>query len=134
MVDDVPVLSPAEASARFAADGLAIVTIWRAEGGHDFLVTRDSFWGRGWHRVESFIPLYWGYGVDALPYITIDLPTRVLAARDDVMAAAALWSDERSLREYVSQVRWRLTADFAVPVFARTGPVLRRGRRADRAG
>ena len=50
---------------------------------------------------------------DALPYITIDLPTKVLAARDDVIAATGLWSDERSLREYVSQVRWRLTGDFA---------------------
>jgi len=113
VVDDVPVLSPAEASSRYAADGLALVTIWRAEGGHDFLVTRENLRNLGWHRVESFIPLSWGYGADALPYITIDLPTRVLEARDDVIAAAALWSDERSLREYVSQVRWRLTGDFA---------------------
>jgi FkbM family methyltransferase len=36
----------------------------------------------------------------------------VLEARNDVIAAAALWSDERSLREYVDQIRWRLTADF----------------------
>jgi FkbM family methyltransferase len=111
-VDDVQVLSPADASSRFAGNGLAIVTIWRAEGGHDFSVTRDDLRSRGWRRVESFIPLFWGYGADALPYITIDLPTRVLEARDEVMAAAALWSDERSLREYVDQIRWRLTADF----------------------
>lgn len=112
VVDDVPVLSPAEASARFAGGGLAVVTIWRAEGGHDFLVTRDGLRKHGWRRVESFIPLFWGYGADALPYITIDLPTRVLEASDDVIAAAALWSDERSLREYVGQIRWRLSADF----------------------
>ena len=112
VIDDVPVLSPADASARFADDGLAVVTIWRAEGGHDFSVTREGLMRRGWRRVESFIPLFWGYGADALPYITIDLPTRVLEARDDVIAAAALWSDERSLREYVDQIRWRLTADF----------------------
>lgn len=112
-VDGVPVMSPDDASARYAADGVAIVTIWRAEGGHDFLVTRDDLHLRGWRWVESFIPLFWGYGADALPYITIDLPTRVLAARDDVMATASLWSDERSLREYVAQVRWRLTGDFA---------------------
>ena len=112
VIDDVPVLSPADASARFADDGLAVVTIWRAEGGHDFSVTREGLMRRGWRRVESFIPLFWGYGADALPYITIDLQTRVLEARDDVIAAAALWSDERSLREYVDQIRWRLTADF----------------------
>jgi FkbM family methyltransferase len=37
----------------------------------------------------------------------------VLEARNEVEATAMLWSDERSLREYVNQVRWRLTADFA---------------------
>ena len=112
-IDGVPVLSPEDASARHAPDGLAVVTIWRAEGGHDFLVTRENLRNLGWRRVESFIPLFWGYGADALPYITIDLPTRVLEASEDVLAAAALWAEERSLREYVSQVRWRLTADFS---------------------
>lgn len=112
-VDGVPVLPPTDASSRLAGDGLVIVTIWRAEGGHDFLVTRDDLRKRGWRRVESFIPLFWGYGSDALPYITIDLPTRVLDARDAVIAAAELWSDERSLSEYVAQVRWRLLGDFA---------------------
>ncbi len=112
-VDGIPVLSPDEGSSRFAADGLALVTIWRAEGGHDFAETRDSLVARGWGRVESFIPLFWGYAIDALPYITIDVPTRVLEAKDEIEATAALWSDERSLREYVDQVRWRLTADFA---------------------
>lgn len=114
VVDGVPVLSPADASARYAADGLVVVTIWRTEGGHDFRVTRENLRDLGWRRVESFIRLFWGYGADALPYITIDLPTKVLEAREDVLSAAALWSEERSLREYVAQVHWRLTADFAV--------------------
>ncbi len=113
-LDGVPVLAPDDASSRYASNGLAVVTIWRAEGGHDFLATRADLRKRGWSRVESFIPLFWGYGSDALPYITIDLPTKVLAARDAVMAAADLWADERSLRDYVSQVRWRLSGDFAV--------------------
>ena len=112
-VDGVPVLSPEEATTRFARSGLVIVTIWRAEGGHDLLVTRDDLLSRGWGRVESFIPLFWGIGSDALPYITIDMPTKVLNAKVAVIAAAELWSDERSLSEYVAQVRWRLLGDFA---------------------
>ena len=112
-VDGVPVLSVEDATSRFAADGLAIVTIWRAEGGHDFLLTRSDLHRRGWKRVESFIPLYWGLGDEALPYITIDAPTNVLKSRDDILEVADLWGDDRSLREYVGQVRWRLTADFA---------------------
>ncbi|HUQ77875.1 MAG TPA: FkbM family methyltransferase [Patescibacteria group bacterium] len=112
-VEGIPVLSPDDAATQFAADGLAVVTIWRAEGGHDFLQTRDGLRQAGWRRVESFIPLFWSLGAGALPYITIDTPSKVLAARDSVLAAAGLWSDERSLREYVAQVRWRLTGDFA---------------------
>ena len=113
VVDSVPVFSPDVASSRYAANGLAIVTIWRAEGGHDFLATRDELHERGWRWVESFIPLYWGYGADALPYITIDLPTKVLAAKEQVMAGAELWADEESLRDYVALVHWRLSGDFA---------------------
>jgi hypothetical protein len=113
VVDDVPVLSPSDAAARFSADGLAVVTIWRGEGGHDFLATRDDLRRQGWRQVESFIALYWGLGGQALPYFTIDRPTRVLEARDNVLAAAELWSDQRSLREYVDQVHWRLSGDFA---------------------
>lgn len=112
-IEGVPILSPDEAATRFAANGLAVVTIWRAEGGHDFLQTRDELHQAGWRRVESFIPLFWSLGAGALPYITIDTPSKVLAARDGVLAAAGLWSDESSLREYVAQVRWRLTGDFA---------------------
>ena len=112
-VDGVPVLSLADASARYAAGGLVVVTIWRAEGDHDFCVTRENLRNLGWRRIESFVPLFWGYGAEALPHVTIDLPTKVLEAREDVLSAAALWPEERSLREYVAQIRWRLTADFA---------------------
>jgi FkbM family methyltransferase len=112
-VDGVPILSPADASARYAMNGLAVVTIWRAEGDHDFRVTRANLQDMGWSRVESFISLFWGYGAEALPHVTIDLPTKVLQASKQVLSAAALWSEERSLREYVAQIRWRLTADFA---------------------
>ncbi len=112
-IERVPVLSPSEASSRFAADGLAIVTIWRAEGGHDFSLTRAALQAHGWRWVESFIPLFWGYGADALPYITIDRPSSVLHAQADVLRAANLWSDDRSLREFVGQIEWRLSADFA---------------------
>jgi FkbM family methyltransferase len=112
LIEGVQVLSPADASSRFAGDGLAVVTIWRGEGGHDFCVTRDGLRKLGWRRVESFIPLFWGLAADALPYITIDLPSKVIEAKDRVLAASALWSDYRSLRDYVAQIRWRITGDF----------------------
>jgi FkbM family methyltransferase len=111
-IEGVQVLSPADASSRFAGEGLAVVTIWRAEGGHNFSVTRDGLRRLGWRRVESFIPLFWGLGADALPYITIDLPSKVIEAKDRVIAAAALWSDYPSLREYVGEIHWRVSGGF----------------------
>jgi FkbM family methyltransferase len=119
-VDGTLVLPPAEAAARFGADGIAVVTIWHATGygsesdvpSHSFLETRDTLTALGWGRVAPFIPLFWSYPEQTLPHITIDRPSGVLAARDRVRQAARLWSDPASLREYVSQVRWRLTADF----------------------
>jgi FkbM family methyltransferase len=111
-IEGVQVLSSADASSRFARDGLAVVTIWRGEGGHDFSVTHDGLRRLGWRRVESFVCLFWGCGADALPYITIDLPSKAIEAKDQVLAAAALWSDDRSLREYVAQIHWRISGDF----------------------
>jgi FkbM family methyltransferase len=116
-VSGVQVLSPDEASVRFARDGIAIVTVWRAEGGHDFLVTRQGLRERGWRRIESFIPLYWGYAAEALPYLMIDRPSKLLAAKEEVLAGAGLWADHASLRNYVSLVNWRLSGDFsALPI------------------
>jgi FkbM family methyltransferase len=111
-IEGAPVLSPDDASSRFAANGQAIVTIWRAEGGHDFRATRRDLQKRGWCRVASFIPLYWGIGAGAIPYFAIDRPSIVLEARAEVLEAAGLWADQASLREFVGQVRWRLTGDF----------------------
>ncbi len=93
--------------------GVAIDTIWRAEGGHDHLAVRAELLAHGWRRVESFIALYWGLGDDALPWLTIERPTHLLHDRAAVLQAARLWGDDRSLREYVGQVRWRLNADFS---------------------
>jgi FkbM family methyltransferase len=112
-IDGIPVLAPPAAARRFGQDGVFVVTIWRAEGGHRFLETREALTRLGCRRVESFVPVFWAFPAQTLPHITIDAPGRVLEQRDAVLQAASLWADERSLREYVAQVRWRLTGDFS---------------------
>ena len=112
-IDRVPVLSPNEAARQFGQDGVFVVTIWRAEGGHRFRETREAMSRLGCRRIESFIPLFWAFPEGTMPHITIDAPSRVIEQRRQVLQAARLWADRRSLREYVAQVRWRLTGDFA---------------------
>ncbi len=97
-----------------AADGLAVVTIWRGEGGHDFLITRDDLRRQGWHRVESFIALFWGYAADALAIFHDRSDRRACwRQRTTCWPPPSSGRIERSLREYVDQVRWRLSGDFS---------------------
>ena len=110
--EGVPVLSPQDAVARFGQTALFVVAVWRTEGGHTFGETRALLSRLGCSSVVSFVPLYWRYAERFLPYLTIDRPDKVVAARDDVERAAALWADEASRCQYVAQLRWRLQADF----------------------
>ena len=111
-VDGVPVLSPRD-SARYARDGVAVVTIWRAEGGHEFAITRSQLETFGWLRVEPFLPLYWAAPEQFLPYLAAGRPSDVLPAADEIRRAFALLGDEASRLEFVAQLRWRVLGDFS---------------------
>jgi FkbM family methyltransferase len=56
-------------------------------------------------------PLAWRHAAHVLPHYTLDLPSKVLADAAHVRRAFALFDEERSRREYVAQLRWRLHGD-----------------------
>jgi FkbM family methyltransferase len=111
-VDGLTVLEPAEAARRFGQTAAFVVTIWRAGGTHRLEQSRRQFEGLGCSRVVSFAPLFWKYAGAFLPYYCLDLPHKVLADAAQVRRAFRLWADDRSRREFVDQVRWRLLLDF----------------------
>lgn len=111
-IDGVPVLSPPEAARRFGRTAVFVVTIWGANSPHRFAHSRDQLRALGCDVVSSFPPLFWKYADELLPFYLQDLPSRVLEQRGDVARALDVWSDEASRNEYVSQVRFRLAADF----------------------
>jgi FkbM family methyltransferase len=109
-VEGLTVLSPAEAAALHGKSATFVVTIWAswADTMHEQVQSLRSF---GCRSVISFIPLLWKFP-DLLPHVQIDLPSRVLEQRADILRCFDLWSDDASRSEYIAQLRWRLHADF----------------------
>ena len=110
-VDGLRVLAAEAAAAEFRDDAVFIVSIWGANSPHRFAHTRDQLRALGC-AVMVFPPVCWRFAEELLPHYLQDLPHKVLEQSAQVRGALDLWSDEASRREYVSQVRLRLTADF----------------------
>jgi FkbM family methyltransferase len=109
---DVPVLEPKEAAARYGSTAAFIVTIWGGEG-RDRMGTRLAFLkDLGCECALSFGPLFWKYPDDLFPHYAAGPAHEVHDQADAVLEAGELWNDEASVREYISQVRWRLHFDF----------------------
>jgi FkbM family methyltransferase len=111
LVDGLRVLSAQDAAAEFGSQAIFIVSIWGANSPHRFEHTRDQLAALGC-AVMVFPPICWRFAESLLPYYLQDLPHKVLEQKTDVGRAFDLWADDASRREYVSQVRLRLTADF----------------------
>jgi FkbM family methyltransferase len=111
VIDGVSVLSPQDAASQFGSSAAFVVTIWGAGSPHRLEQTMDQLSGLGCAAVVPFAWLAWRYSDQMLPYYGIDLPSHVIEQADDVRRAYALLSDDQSRREYVDQIRWRLTGD-----------------------
>ena len=110
VVDEVKVYAPSKAADKWAASATFVVTIW-ASWADNMREQIRSLRDLGCATVTSFIPLLWKYP-HLLPHVQIDLPSRVLERKADVLKAFDLWTDEQSRREFVAQLRWRLLGDF----------------------
>ena len=111
-VDGVRVLSAAAAAREFGRTAAFVVTIWGAHHRHRFAQSREQLRELGCDVVFPFPPLFWKFADTLLPFYLQDLPSRVLRQRDEVKRAFEVWEDGASRAEYVSQVRFRLDADF----------------------
>lgn len=109
----VPVLLLADAVARYGADAVFVVAVWRSPATERMSERIERIVQLGGKHVTSFATLSWKYPEQFLPYYAIDLPHRVIEAKDDVMRAFELFSDDASRREYVAHIRLRLHLDFA---------------------
>jgi FkbM family methyltransferase len=111
MIDGLRVLSPEDAAREFRDSAVFIVTIWGANSPHRFEHSRAQLGALGC-AVMVFPPICWKYAESMLPHYLQDLPHKVLEQKAEVRRAFDLWTDDASRAEYVTQVRFRLTADF----------------------
>jgi FkbM family methyltransferase len=108
-VEGLDVLSPDEAAARYGATAAFVVTVHNP--GSRYLDIEGPLRAAGAERVVPLPPLAWAYPGDLLPLFGVDLPHKVLEAADQVRAAFDLLADDRSRREFVEQLRWRVAGD-----------------------
>ena len=111
-IDGVRVLSAAAAAREFGRTAAFVVTIWGAHHRHRFAQSREQLRQLGAEIVFPFPPLFWKHAGALLPFYLQDLPSKLLQQREDVRRAFEIWEDGASRAEYVSQVRFRLDADF----------------------
>ena len=112
LMDGVKVLSPAEGAKRFGQSATFCVTIWRGEGTDTMAERFRPLQALGCANVIDFGPMFWKFARRLLPHYSLDLPHKVLLAKDKVRAGFDLWHDDASRTEYLAQVRWRLRLDF----------------------
>lgn len=98
----VPIISPAEAVAKFGSDHLFVITVYT--GAPVWTQLRNA-------AVEplSFAQLAWRYPEHFLPHASVELPHRIFAERDQVLAASEIWADDLSRALFAEQVAWRAT-------------------------
>ena len=111
MVEGIGVRTPAEAAERYRHSATFVVTIW-ASWADTMQQQSESLRRLGCRCVVSFIPLLWSFP-ELLPHVQVDLPSRVLERRDEVMQCFGMWADDDSRREFLAQIRWRMWGDFA---------------------
>lgn len=121
-VDGLRVLDPVAAAARYGRSAAFVVTSWGAWSVDRLADRVDRMRNLGCDCVLSFRTLFWKYPSQFLPHYACDLPHRVYDCVDDVIAAAGLWSDETSRREYLEQIRWRTMIDHGGLAPAVSGP------------
>jgi FkbM family methyltransferase len=111
-VEETAVLAPADAAARYGAEGIVVVSVFNPD--HAFVDTARQLQELGCREVISWTRLAWGLDApDLLSHFAAGRPSSVLAAADQVERAISLWADPASSDEFVRQIRWRLSGDFA---------------------
>ena len=117
IIEDLIVLSPPDAAARYGSSASFIVTIWNTN--HSFVQTQKQLRALGCLKIISVATFRWKHPEKFLPFFWANLPSKTMEHAEQIKSAFALWSDDFSRMEYLAQLRWRLRGDFdslSVPV------------------
>jgi FkbM family methyltransferase len=120
-IDGVRVLQPGEAAGCYGRSAAFLVCIFAAEAVGRMQNRIEELRALGCETAVSFVPAMWKRPEILLPHWAVDLPTRILLHANEIRQCARLFSDERSMQEFLAQVKWRLFGDFSVLPAAESG-------------
>jgi FkbM family methyltransferase len=109
-IDGIPVLTPASAVEQYP-DAVFVITIWGANSPHRQAHSREQLCTLGAEAICSFPLFAWHYE-SALPHYLVASPEGPLLEPALVRSAFHLLSDTDSQREFVDQLRLRITGEF----------------------
>ena len=105
-VEGLEVLSPDAGAERFAQDALWLITVYT----NSQVMEQCRMLGVPWVTCAE---LSWVLPDPHPPSLTFGIPERLAESAREIEAAASVWADAESEREYRSQVRWRFLLDYA---------------------
>jgi len=112
-INGVEVISPKEASSRYQPSTVGVITtIWCGEATDKMSDRIKPLKDLGFKKIALFGHLAWKFPNEFLPHYCLDLPTKVIQAKDQVMKAFDLLSDNESRELYVHHIQWRLFLDY----------------------
>lgn len=109
---DLPVMSPHAAAAAAGDSGGFIISTWSLGAESRNAEIKRTLDQLGVKHSTFFTTPFWEYPRQFLPHYRIDLPSKLLAARGDILEAAGLLADAESRRQFFVQLEMLATTTF----------------------
>ena len=113
-IEGLKVLSPEQAVSDFSDKAAFVVTIWNDTLGHPLDEVREKLKSYGSCTVVSFLPLYWKHPKQFLPYFSLDLPSKMLADREELLAINPLIADSESRLNFLQNIKSRFKGELEI--------------------
>ncbi len=108
-IDGLEILPPVKAAELYGKNSTFLVTIWNEF--HWFRETSQQLRSYGCDQIAPYPPLHWRFPEIFLPCLLNDLPHKVYADRNQILAAAETWEDEESKTIFDANIRLRARGD-----------------------
>ena len=109
---DLPVMSPHAAAAAASDSGGFIISTWSLGAESRNAVMQCVLNQLGVKHSTFFTTPFWEYPQRFLPHYRIDLPSKLLAARENILEAAGLLADAESRQQFFVQLKMLATTTF----------------------
>jgi len=106
LVEGLPVMSPADAVAKFGKQLVFVVTIMNAK--LRFLDAKQRLEALTNRPVLSFLHVAHQFPDVFLPYYQFELPSQLQSKATEILEGSQLWADDESRRQFMAHIKFRL--------------------------